>query len=400
MKYKNVLIYFLIAFLTCFNTSAQIAPLSDSAHISLLTNSPSNADVYRLFGHTAIRVNDKVNNIDIVFNYGVFDFDSPNFMSRFVKGETDYILAAYSFERYLFEYQLKEIAVYEQVLNLTPEEKLNIYNALLTNLQPANRKYRYNFFFDNCSTRPRDIIERNINGKINYTPTNKGQTFRNLVHECVNVEPWVRFGIDLVIGNGADSIISDRQKAFLPIYLEKSYKGATITNNETTKNLISEEGYILTFDDSPIYTGIDYPLIAGCVLFVVVLLYSLLTFRKKQLVSDKILDFLLFLVYGCTGCIITFLMFASEHPCTNPNWNIIWLNPLQLIFAFLFIPKILSKCVCYYHFINFALLILFLVGWVMIPQQLETAFIPYILTLCLRSGTNIVKYKKSEKARK
>lgn len=398
MNCKKLVIFIVVILSLCFNVNSQIITLSDSAQISLLTNTPSNADVYRLFGHTAIRVKDTPNNLDIVFNYGVFDFDSPDFMYRFVKGETDYILAAYDFDRYLFEYQFRQISVYEQIFDLTQEEKQKVCNALFVNSLPENRKYRYNFFFDNCSTRPRDTIERNVSGKINYAPTNKDQSFRNLVHESVYVEPWVRFGIDLVIGNGADSIISDRQKAFLPVYLKNSYDGATITRDGVSTNIIKSEGYIINFDYSPIAT-MDYPFIIGCILLLIILLYSLLTLKKKQLISDKIVDFLLFLVYGCAGCIIAFLMFMSEHPCTNPNWNIVWLNPLQLVFVFLFIPKILSRYVYYYHFINFALLSLFLVCWIFIPQQLEIAFIPYILTLCVRSGTNIVKYKRSKKVR-
>ena len=383
----------------CANAGKQLIELSNSAQISLLTNSPSNSEVFRLYGHTAIRVKDALKNIDLVFNYGVFDFDSPNFIYRFAKGETDYVLAGYDFRQYLLEYDYRRISVYEQIFNLTQDEKQKIWEALCINLLPQNRKYRYNFFFDNCSTRPRDIIEKNVSGKITYTSTNKHQTFRDLVHECVGREPWVKFGIDLVIGSGADSIISDRQKMFLPVYLENAYENSTITRHDSvTESFIKNEGYILDFRKDnylPIDSNFAFPfIIISWGILLTTILFSIFTFRKKREIADKTFDFLLFFTYGVAGCIVAFLMFVSEHPCTNPNWNLVWLNPVQLIAAFLFFPKYFSKCIYYYHFINFVLLILFLICWFIIPQHLEIAFIPYILALCVRSGTNIVKYRK------
>lgn len=398
---RKIIYTFLLLFSLslCANADKQLIELSDSAQISLLTNSPSNSEVFRLYGHTAIRVKDDLKNIDLVFNYGVFDFDSPNFIYRFAKGETDYVLAGYDFRQYLVEYDYRRISVYEQIFNLTQDEKQKIWEALCINSLPQNRKYRYNFFFDNCSTRPRDIIEKNVSGKITYTSTNKDQTFRDLVHECVGREPWVKFGIDLVIGSGADSIISDRQKMFLPVYLENAYENSTITRHDSiTESFIKNEGYILDFRKDnylPIDSNSDFPfIIISWGILLITILFSTFTFRKKRGISDKVYDFLLFFTYGVVGCIVAFLMFVSEHPCTNPNWNLVWLNPVQLIAAFLFFPKYFSKCIYYYHFINFVLLILFLVCWFIIPQHLEIAFIPYILALCVRSGTNIVKYRK------
>ncbi len=400
---QKIIYTLLVLFVLSFSVNAnnQLVKLSDSAQISLLTNSPSNSEVFRLYGHTAIRVKDDLKNIDLVFNYGVFDFDSPNFIYRFAKGETDYVLAGYDFRQYLLEYDYRRISVYEQFFNLTQAEKQKIWEGLCINSLPQNRKYRYNFFFDNCSTRPRDIIENNVSGKITYTPTNKHQTFRDLVHECVRREPWVKFGIDLVIGSGADSIISDRQKMFLPAYLENAYRNSTITRYDSiTESFIKNEGYILDFKDSSkdnLYAFTwNNPFIVGCFLLLITILFSIFTFRNKRGISDKIYDFLLFFTYGVAGCIVAFLMFVSEHPCTNPNWNLVWLNPVQLIAAFLFFPKYFSKCIYYYHFINFVLLILFLICWFIIPQHLEIAFIPYILALCVRSGTNIVKYTKKK----
>ncbi|MFR9166866.1 MAG: DUF4105 domain-containing protein [Dysgonomonas sp.] len=214
-------LYFVLLLLLVSIAGKSQIVLSDSAKVSLLTSSSWDQEIYALFGHTAVRVNDPLNNIDYVFNYGVFDFNTPNFIFRFVKGETDYMLAATDFRYYLAEYRMREVEVTEQIFNLSQKEKQHIWDALCINAMPQNRVYRYNFFFDNCATRPRDLIENNIEGTVQYTLTNKNQTFRDLVHECVNKKPWVEFGIDLVIGSGADRLATDREKMFLPEYLKK-----------------------------------------------------------------------------------------------------------------------------------------------------------------------------------
>lgn len=372
--------------------------LSDSAQISLLTNTPWDKEVYALFGHTAIRINDPAKGLDIIFNYGLFDFSSPNFMYRFVKGETDYKVGAMDFKYYLLEYKERGVGITEQVLNLSHDEKQKIFNALIINSLPENSVYRYNFFYDNCSTRPRDIIEKNIAGQLVYNPTNKEQTYRDLLHECVNIQPWTKFGIDLVIGADADKIINDRQKDFLPAYLMNAYQGAVIKNaDESEREFVTEKKTILVQDSMPIFFFAYEPLLAGCLLLVITALLSWFSYKKNRTVIAKIFDTLLFLTAGLAGSIIFFLMFFSIHPCTNPNWNIVWLNPLQLIVALLFFVKSCSKCVYYYHFINFVALTLFLLAWSLIPQQLEMAFIPFILSIWMRSGVNILQQKKFKK---
>lgn len=367
--------------------------LSDSAQISLLTNAPWDEAVYSLFGHASMRVNDPARNIDSVFNFGIFNISKDNFILLFVKGETDYMVAAYPYKYYIEEQQERGVGVVEQVFNFTQEEKQNIFDALMVNTLPENRVYRYNYFYDNCATRPRDIIEKYTNGKIEYTPTNKVQTYRALVKECVHAEPWVEFGIDLVIGADADKVITDRQKDFLPEYLMRAYQGATIRSDSTQRNMVASTTTILNpipFKDSFPIT----PLYAGLILLGVAVLVSYFSYKKRMFGLGKTFDTLLFFIAGVAGSIIFFLMYFSVHPCTNPNWNIVWLNPLQIIVALLFFVKSLSKCIYYYHFINFVALLAFLLAWSLIPQQLDIAFIPYILSIGLRSGVNILQQRK------
>ncbi len=373
------------------------AILSDTAQVSLLTSTPWDGAIYALFGHTAIRINDPVNDLDVVFNYGIFSFNSPNFMLRFIKGETDYIVAAVPYKYYTIEYQERGVGIIEQVFNLSLQEKQKIFDALLINSLPENRVYRYNYFYDNCSTRPRDIIEKYIDGRVIYTPTDKKQTYRDLVWECTDIQPWSKFGIDLVIGADADKVITDRQKDFLPLYLLSAYNNAkVIDNNGEERNILLETNDILVANPLQKDSSLS-PLYAGCILLALTILLSFLVYKKKLFTLGKIFDTLLFIVAGAGGCIIFFLMFFSEHPCVNPNWNIVWLNPLQLIVAFLFFVKPLSKAINCYHFINFAALLVFILAWSLIPQQLEIAFIPFILSIMIRSGMNLLQQRKLKK---
>lgn len=400
---KNIL--FIFSLLICLigvgkaYSQSENIQLSDSSKVSILTNSASSQHVYSMFGHTVLRVQDPENIIDLSFNYGVFDFDSPNFMWRFVTGATDYMVIGYNSRFALEEYKERGVEVKEQILNLTTVEKQRIWDALVLNAQPENRIYRYNFLYDNCATRPRDIIEANIDGQIRYTATNEEQTYRDLIHECVDQNPWLRFGIDLVIGTDADKIITDRQKDFLPSYLFQAINGAQVIRDNAITPLVTETKILseATMISDKDILEINYPLIVGLIALFITLLFSFWTFKYNYFKFAKLFDTLLFVLAGSLGCIIYFLMFHSTHPCVANNWNLVWLNPIMLLAGLLFFVKPLTKCIYCYHFINFVALIILLLAWVLIPQNLELAFIPYITVLLIRSAVNILTYRRSIK---
>lgn len=383
--------------------NAQVV-LSDSAKISLMTCGPWSGAVYAFYGHTALRVQDDSAHMDIVFNYGFFDPTQPNFMYHFVRGETDYILGTTSFEGFINEYAYKKVAVYEQELNLAQPEKQQLWEALYLNHLPENRGYRYNYFYDNCATRPRDMVEKFAGGKIIYPPTKEGQTYRDLLHECLQPYPWNKFGIDLVIGAGADSPIDVRAKMFIPSYLMNSFEGATVVKSDsvsyplirsTTTVLVSNE------KNGGRERAMFSPLIAAFALFLITVLVSVIQYikwNKTQL--PRIYDTILFAVYGLGGCILFLLMFFSEHPATNPNWNFVWLNIFALVAAILFWAKPVKKAVNIYHFINFAALTLFLLFWWLLPQQLPVAGILFSMSMWLRSGMNVFMQTKRRKVNK
>ena len=387
---STALLLTIISYISLF---AQIQ-LSDSAKISLLTVSPWDGAVYSLYGHTVVRVEDDSTGVDACFNYGFFDSSQPHFMYNFIRGKTDYVLGATTYQDFLIENQMKGLEVVRQDINLSYSQKQQLWSDLYINSLPENRKYRYNYFFDNCATRPRDMIEAVVKSTITYSPTNMNQTFRDLVHECVHEFAWMEFGIDLLIGSDADTNITDREKMFLPNYLMNAFEGAKVHRNDTTTQpLVTSTIVILESDNE----GGEHselimlkPLTVAFVLLLVTLLISFLQLRFRYYKTALIYDTLLFSIAGVAGLIIGFLVFFSEHPATSPNWNLLWLHVMHLFIAVLFWVKSLNKVVYYYHFINFAVLSMFLLGWWFLPQQLHVATIPFAMSLWIRSGFNFI----------
>ena len=204
----------------------------DSVEISLLTCQPHD-EIYSLYGHTAIRYHDlRKGGLDIAFNYGVFDYHKPLFALRFVFGLTDYELGAYPFRLFLEEYRRFGSMVTEQVLNLTAEEKMALQQALAVNMQNENRIYRYNYFYSNCTTKARDIIEQSIQGKVSYEKREGySPSHREMIHEMTQNNPWSAFGNDLLLGILADQPTDQRQQEFLPYHLMYDFDHASIYQN-------------------------------------------------------------------------------------------------------------------------------------------------------------------------
>lgn len=400
MQRKKILML-LLGLLFILHAPSQVPLSDDSIKISLLTASPWYGALYAYFGHTAIRVQDDSTEVDLVYNYGYFDSSKPGFIFDFVRGETDYVLGAVPFYAFLEEYDHRGQEVVEQELNLSQEEKHQLYRALVINELPENREYRYNYFYDNCSNRPAEMIEKYTNGVIQYPPSAKQQSYRDLVHECVGSYPWAQFGIDLLIGSPADSTINVKAKMFIPDYLMHSFDGATILRNDSLREPLVKSREILLPADTKKNTKREYtlytPIGAAFSLIILTLLVSLIQAAKMNASKlSRVYDTVLFSIAGLAGIVLMMLMFFSEHPATNPNWNFVWLNPFALLAAILFWMKSANRMVYFYHFINFVVLTLFLLLWLFIPQQLPVATIPFSMCLWLRSGTNIYMLRKRQ----
>ena len=372
---------------------AQVS-LSDTARISLLTSSPYEEEVFTVYGHAALRVHDPERKVDYVFNYGIFDFSKPNFIYRFAKGETDYRLGVVNYTDYVIEYQLRGSTITEQELNLTTAERQRLWEALVENYRPENRVYRYNFFFDNCATRPAALIEKVV-GQVDYHYPYTAQTFRSLINYCTRHHAWLTFGCDLALGSPTDQEATLHEMLFLPDYLREAFAKAEIIDAQGQhRPLVSKTHVIEAAEPDELEKDLwDLlsPLRLGWLIFAITNVITLLGRFQKR--AYKGLDILLFGLAGLAGCVLFFLAFFSVHPCTWPNYSLLWLHPFHLVGVILFCINKAQRATYWYHFINFAALTLLFAGWVFLPQQLNPAFIPLAASLWLRSARGINKKK-------
>ena len=363
---------------------AQPPVLSDSSYIALLTCSPGE-EVYALYGHSALRVKDMKNNFDYAFNYGVFDFNKPNFIYRFTKGETDYILGVSETWAFLEQYRERGSGVVEQILNLTDEEKQKIWSALLENSLPQYREYRYNFLYDNCSTRPRVIVEKYVSGKIHYPDILPETTFRKLIHHCNRNNRLLTFGIDLALGAPIDKPIDREMQLFLPEKLMTVFADAKIADTAGVyRNLIIETVQLVPEVPIKEEPRDGNPLLIAWLFFGVILILSIIELLKKK--HFRWVDVILFFIIGLAGCLLVFLMFISVHPGVCPNYSFIWAHPLHLLLVLLLLIRSLRKIAAYYMGINAIILFLFMCCWSFFPQDFNPAFFPIVLTMFVRSG--------------
>jgi hypothetical protein len=360
----------------------------------LLTCAPGE-EIYSLFGHTAIRYEDISQGIDLVFNYGVFSFDTPNFIYRFVKGETDYMLGVVDYSRFRMEYIYQDRVVWQQTLHLTAEEKDILFRLLQINYQPENRVYRYNFFFDNCATRPRDKIEESLNGKVVYSSIDNRHTFRDIIYQLSRGYEWNRFGMDFCLGVEADWPISYREEMFAPLYLMEAFANASIIDTENKERaLVNSTTEIISKESIEKEKGFQLtPMRSMLLLFISIVSATIYGIRKKKSLWG--IDLFLFASAGLAGCVIAFLSCFSEHPAVSPNYLIFAFHPLHILLLPLFLRKEAKGEKSYYHLINTVVLILFILIWPVNPQYFNLAVLPLILCLLIRSASNLVlTYKK------
>ena len=293
--------------------------------ISLLTCEPGNM-LYTLFGHTAIRVKDA--DSDWVFNYGTFDFDTPNFYGKYIKGELMYQLAAQPFSSFYHTYDRMEVAVYEQELKLDSAQQQKLVRALMENYKPENRTYLYDFLYDNCATRVRDLFENQItDSESTYRwaiAKSSDKTFWNLLDEKLRIAPWCEWGIHTLLGQDGNKVATAREEMFLPEMLMQAVSQATIDGKPLAKEAVKIIDYPKRTEvKTPWYVN---PQFAFWTLALVIIGG---TFRMKR--TRFIFIPMLFLT-GVLGLLLFYLAAFSLHPMTNPNWNMLWACPLNLFF--------------------------------------------------------------------
>lgn len=391
-------------------TAANEAVLPAPLRVSLLTCAPGR-EVYQLEGHTALRLKkDSVpgfDGFDEVVNWGVFDFSSPNFLYRFVKGETDYMAWAYPFDIFIEEYRREGRKVVEQVLDLTPEQASRVASLAAENIRPENRTYRYNYVKDNCATRPLALIEAALGDTLAFPEpapdtfweprsvsdtTTRPSSFRSEIKRYHANYPWYQFGIDLALGSGIDRPIDNRGKTFAPVYLQRQLTTATYNTPDGVTLPVVKETRVLnhgipggvTADPTPLPFS---PIGVSVALCVLTLAISIHDFERHRI--TRWFDTLLYGAFTAAGCVIAFLIFVSEHEATSPNWLFLWLNPFAIIAAAGIWIKRCKRVVYCYQICNFAALILLLAGQHFFGQTLNAAFPLLILCDLMRSFTYI-----------
>lgn len=344
----------------------------DSVEVGLLTCSP-HQEVYSLYGHTALHWHDLRTGEHWVFNYGVFDYKKPHFVWRFILGQTDYMLECTgNLKRWCDYYRKWGSEVKEQVLDLTPAEKLRLQAALATNLR--NPVYRYNFFYDNCSTRPRDMIERCLEGTVDYAVRKDYEpSFRQMIHQCTEDHPWTAFGNDLLLGLNADKKTTQRERQFLPADLSWDFDHATVDRQGVKRPLVSRLVTHVPQGQQPVKKGFPLSPLA-CTLLLLLMSVAVFAYERWK---KRILvwwDVLLMLTSGLAGCVLLLMVF-SEHPATSLNLQLLLLNPLAL----LFIPAVARRRKTRWFNIMLGFIVAFFIGglWQHYAEGM------YFVALCL-----------------
>lgn len=381
---------------------ALFASLSDEAEISLLTIAPGEG-VHEVFGHSALRVRDPARGLDRMYNYGTFDFSDPLFVPKFVYGQLDYFLSVTTYAAAERVYRARERSIVEQRLNLTPAQRDSVFQFLQTNAEPANRGYQYDFFFDNCSTRIRDVLEAVLGDRLRFDPDSvPRQSFRQLI------APYggdaLNLGMDALLGIPADRIATPREATFLPHYLKAAFDGATITENGQTRPLVAVtdtlylSGAAGALTPPPPRSLLTWPVVLGWALFALGLLATGRSIRRFP-ARRRLPDALLLVTVGLVGLVVAFMTFVSQHAVTNYNMNVLWAWPTHLVAAAWLIRGHRPRLLRGYLLAAVVVGGLLLVGWPVWPQALPAALFPIVLLLTLRCAwqAHVLRKRASEK---
>lgn len=390
-KFRNWQLSWLLFCVVCLPIQlvGQALTLSEQSTISLLTMEPG-TDVYAVFGHSAVRVKDPSIRLDLVYNYGTFDFDAPNFYLNFLRGKLNYKLAAQRFDKLPRVYQRDNRSMYEQNFNLSLSDKQAVFDFLHENYQPENRYYQYDFFYDNCATRIRDIFEKVLQKRLVYIPKDSSRqvSFRQLLDEYIAISPWLDFGIDLILGIPADRLADYRQQMFLPDYLMNALQTSNVQIDSLTVDLVDNKEILVqsiaTEEDKSWFT----PNAVAWFLFCYILFWTAIV--QKQWIKN-VMDIKTFGLLGIIGLILSFMWWGTDHTATNQNLNLLWANPLYLL---LVLPALRTKTTAQTRIWIFGATGLILLGvllfWKWLPQQLHTAVVPIILLLLVRCLDRII----------
>lgn len=361
--------------------------------ISVLTCSPGD-EIYALYGHTALRCRDISTGVDEVFNYGLFDFDTPNFAWRFVLGETDYMVGCTHYRYFVQEYEARGSGITEQVLDLTQEEALAFYEILVKNTLPGNRVYRYRYLDNNCTSKARDKILEAL--KSSGTVVYKGEPAKEVTYrEALNVpaegNPWYAFGINLLLGADVDNTPSREAMQFLPINFMNDLDGAYIVAFDgAARKLVAEKNILLKEKEKKTATRNNFtPFNASLLLLLGTFIAMLCELRKRKTFWG--VDVALMSLQGMGGLLLLFMALFSQHPAVDNNWVLLLLNPLAIILLPVMVYRIRKHKSMMIAWVQVAFVALFFLVAIFGLQVFPTPIYFYAVALLVRALFHIYK---------
>jgi len=371
-----------LALLCFFNFSfSQQLQLSPKAEVSVLTFAPG-TNLNDAFGHNAFRIKDRTQGVDMVYGYGGYDFDAPNFYLKFAQGKLNYLISKKKFSDIFQLYRYYDRTIDEQTLNFNQDQKQKLYNYLENNYKPENRRYLYDFFYDNCATKIRDVANISANQAISFSEI-KGEekkTFRTLIHEQVGINTWGSFGIDIALGSVIDKQATDKQYMFLPKYIFKSFKDAQIDSKPLVKgtNTIYKSRHNKGYTTNSIFN----PIIILLLLSTLIIYITYRDFKSKK--RTKWLDVILFSITGIIGVLLLLLWFGTDHTATGYNYNLLWAFPINLfVIGQVFKDRVKNWFRGYLKFLVI-MLALMTMHWVIGIQVFAIALLSFLIALILR----------------
>lgn len=377
IKKLFIALFFLI---TVDVTTAQ--QLSPESHISLVTLGPTQKELYSAFGHSAIRVVDPAAGLDYFFNYGVFSFNQPNFYLNFARGRNMYQLGVYNYADARDYYISENRFIHEQILNFKSSQKQRVFDFLMNNALPENKLYLYDYFYDNCATRPRDVLKTVLGDSIKFdeTPEKRPITIRGLTDIYLGQQPWGDLGIDICLGMPMDKVASRTEYMFLPDSLESGFDRALIKNDSVWVGLVKEKIVVFEGESEEIGFSFFHPWIVFGLIAIVILSVSYFDLKRKK--TTAWLDKTLFIVTGILGLLLVLLWTVTSHKAAANNLNVLWALPTNLIFPF--IANLKKKYFLFAASLSAGLLL----SWFFLPQQLHVFLIPLVIAFGARYWVN------------
>jgi hypothetical protein len=366
--------------------TAQTLTLSPSAEISIITCGPWQGELYSAFGHSAIRVYDPANKLDDAYNYGVFDFNQPNFYLNYTRGLLLFSLGVYSYPDFVNAYAYYNRYVIEQVLNLSQDQKQRVYEYLEWNARPENSTYRYDYFYNNCSSVIRDVFVKNLNDSIQFDATfiKTDYTIRQLTDLYLKQQPWGDLGIDICLGLPMDKKATPYEYMFLPDYLEYFFDHATITRNGEAIPIVKLKIPVYRPHPQAEPKSWIHPWVVFGAFLAFTIGLCIYDLRRKKL--SKFFDLVVFGVVGLVGMLLFILWTATDHAAAAKNFNLLWALPTH-VFVFLIYRQKSQTFLKRYFLAAAVISLLLLAFWVILPQQLHIFLIPFVISLMCREFT-------------